>query len=362
MINPFPPLNSILISTPPPLTLSTTTVPNEQGYPISFNPTTSPLQLNHIHPSASNDKSLSPSSPVTISQDLSNLLLKLSQSSLQQNLNQLSPNHLQNSYLNNQQHNSLNNLRKGTHNTQSNSKQNKISKIYKETPHETNNNASPNGVTSRVNILFPRKKTPSGRQTFTKEEDTYLKFLVMKHGATDWNLIASMMGSRTSRQCRERYRNYLAPTVNVSKWSNEEDTLLLSKYNEFGSRWTIIARFFNSRTVVNVKNRCNFLLSQNTKESEKDQTNESKKDKNLKKDLENEPDCSQISKPLLNPIQSPFQTQNKPIQNNQPSLNPETSAPICHKKVLQHFPLIEAALPPTGNFKALEIIGNIRTF
>ena len=110
-------------------------------------------------------------------------------------------------------------------------------------------------------VLFPRKQTPSGRQTFTAEEDTYLKFLVFKYGDFDWNLIASMMGNRTARQCRERYKNYLAPNLNSSKWTSEEDNLLLQKYAEFGSKWTMISQYFNNRTVVNVKNRCNYLIS-----------------------------------------------------------------------------------------------------
>ena len=97
---------------------------------------------------------------------------------------------------------------------------------------------------------------------FTKEEDIYLQFLVSKYGESNWDLIASEMGNRTPRQCRDRFRNYLSPRINVTKWTEEEDKLLIQKHSEFGPHWKRIAVFFNSRTDVNIKNRFNFLMTQ----------------------------------------------------------------------------------------------------
>lgn len=92
------------------------------------------------------------------------------------------------------------------------------------------------------------------RQTFTPEEDARLHLLVMKHGQ-NWKLIASEMPNRSVRQCRERYQNYLAPGVLNGPWSQQEDKLLYEKYQIFGRKWTIIARFFKNRSGANVKNR-----------------------------------------------------------------------------------------------------------
>ena len=112
-------------------------------------------------------------------------------------------------------------------------------------------------------INFPRNKTQSGRHMFTKEEDTYLLYLVSVFGTNQWNVIASLIGSRNARQCRERYKHYLSPHINNSPWTSEEDFILLSKYEQLGPRWAKIASFFNGRTDVAVKNRYTALLREN---------------------------------------------------------------------------------------------------
>jgi hypothetical protein len=45
--------------------------------------------------------------------------------------------------------------------------------------------------------------------------------------------------------------------VNRTRWTTDEDRLLLTKYRELGPRWTVIRQFFNNRSVNNVKNRWN---------------------------------------------------------------------------------------------------------
>ncbi|OHS96096.1 hypothetical protein TRFO_37767 [Tritrichomonas foetus] len=97
---------------------------------------------------------------------------------------------------------------------------------------------------------------PSGiRQMFSPQEDETLKQLVSQYGDKDWKLIARKMPNRSTRQCRERYKNYLAPEIKNGPWTREEDELLRSKYQEFGPRWSTIATFFESRSDVNIKNR-----------------------------------------------------------------------------------------------------------
>lgn len=63
------------------------------------------------------------------------------------------------------------------------------------------------------------------------------------------------------RQCRDRYMNYLAPGFIISEWTKEEDILLAQKYIEFGPHWTIIQRFFPTRTTNAIKNRFKYALS-----------------------------------------------------------------------------------------------------
>jgi hypothetical protein len=93
------------------------------------------------------------------------------------------------------------------------------------------------------------------KRKFTPEEDDRLTQIVTRLGESNWKKIASQMGSRNSRQCRERWKNYLTPCLNKDPWSPEEDALLLQKFSELGSQWSLIAKFFPLRTDVNIKNR-----------------------------------------------------------------------------------------------------------
>ncbi|OHS95623.1 Myb-like DNA-binding domain containing protein [Tritrichomonas foetus] len=110
-------------------------------------------------------------------------------------------------------------------------------------------------------IIVQTKMTPSGRHMFTKDEDTLLKYLVAQHGTNKWSLIASIIGNLTARQCRERYKNYLSPTINSDPWSPEEDLILAQKYMLLGPKWSLISTFFKGRTHVSIKNRFNLLAA-----------------------------------------------------------------------------------------------------
>lgn len=94
---------------------------------------------------------------------------------------------------------------------------------------------------------------------FSQTEDRFLMDLVEEHGTGNWELIASKMPDRCSRQCKERWMNYLRPDLNHSPWTDEEDSLLLKLQAEIGNRWTEISRSFSGRTDAMLKNRFNRL-------------------------------------------------------------------------------------------------------
>lgn len=97
---------------------------------------------------------------------------------------------------------------------------------------------------------------------FTEREDDKLTELVEEYGSQDWDLIASKMKGRNKRQCRERWCNYLSPSLNMNPWSTEEDKLLMEKYRQWGSKWVRISKFFPNRTDTMVKNRFQMLKRQ----------------------------------------------------------------------------------------------------
>lgn len=102
-------------------------------------------------------------------------------------------------------------------------------------------------------LLMPQKT--HSKSKFTATEDQQILELVSKHGDQNWALIASKIKGRSTRQCRERYMNYLCPSVNNTPWTPQEDELLMEKRKELGSHWKAIADFFPNRTDINVKNR-----------------------------------------------------------------------------------------------------------
>jgi hypothetical protein len=99
-------------------------------------------------------------------------------------------------------------------------------------------------------IMQPKEK-------FTSREDALLRMLVLQFGAGNWAVIAQNMSKRSARQCRERWKNYLASGIRKSPWTPKEDQRLLELYTECGPKWQKIAVYFPGRSPNNVKNRCN---------------------------------------------------------------------------------------------------------
>ena len=95
---------------------------------------------------------------------------------------------------------------------------------------------------------------------FTSAEDKMLRKLVSSYGTDNWKKIASMMEERNSRQCRERWLNYLSPKLNKSKWTEYEDEFLIEMIERHGKHWVKIADFFPGRTDQMLKNRYSKLM------------------------------------------------------------------------------------------------------
>jgi hypothetical protein len=106
-------------------------------------------------------------------------------------------------------------------------------------------------------------KQCASRHKFLPAEDELLRTLVERYGETNWNLISKFMRRRNARQCRERYRNYLSPIFRNVPWTADEERLLIEKVKEHGQKWSVIARSFEARSDVNVKNHWAAMSSRN---------------------------------------------------------------------------------------------------
>jgi hypothetical protein len=117
----------------------------------------------------------------------------------------------------------------------------------------------------QVNALFK----PHPRLRFNPSEDVLLMKMVAGLGTGDWHSVARRVPGRNARQCKERWENYLSPSVRNAPWTPEEEELLLQKHSEFGPMWRKIASFFRARTDINVRSRWHLIQRRIRREERK---------------------------------------------------------------------------------------------
>ena len=123
------------------------------------------------------------------------------------------------------------------------------------------------------------KSRKSLRQKFSADEDKRKVELVSVYGNHSWKKIATLMEGRNTRQCRERYINYLSPNLINGPWTSQEDRFLIDKVKQFGQSWSKIVKYFPTRSDVNIKNRYALLVSKGKAPRFKSETHRTKSKK-----------------------------------------------------------------------------------
>jgi hypothetical protein len=93
------------------------------------------------------------------------------------------------------------------------------------------------------------------KRFFSPEDDAILRELKTNSPELPWAEISERMTGFTPRQLRERWCNYVSPTLKTSQWTESEDEILTRLYDEIGPRWGLIASHMGNRSVPDIKNR-----------------------------------------------------------------------------------------------------------
>jgi hypothetical protein len=99
------------------------------------------------------------------------------------------------------------------------------------------------------------KKIQTSKTYFTADDDIKLLSIINENGKDDWNLVSRIMENKSKRQCKDRWRNYLDPSLNKATFTDDENDLIRKKVAELGFRWKCISKFFHNRTDAMIRNQ-----------------------------------------------------------------------------------------------------------
>ena len=99
---------------------------------------------------------------------------------------------------------------------------------------------------------------------WAEQEDYVILLAVQKYGTINWNKIASLLHFKTPSQCRQRFKEYLNPTIKTSIWSEEETNMLLKLTKRFPNQWRTISGCLEGRTAQQCKEKFENVLCEKT--------------------------------------------------------------------------------------------------
>ena len=113
--------------------------------------------------------------------------------------------------------------------------------------------SSPPTLIKLPNFCFTQNQCRN-RNNWTGEEDDLLSKLAQKY-KNNWKKVAKRMPNKSITSIQKRWTNRHNPTIKKAKWTEEEDSLILSLYEKLGGNWKKISKSLTGRPPDAVKNR-----------------------------------------------------------------------------------------------------------
>jgi hypothetical protein len=128
------------------------------------------------------------------------------------------------------------------------------------------------GVPGRTGVQcyqrWQRLKPGMIKGNFTQDEDRMLLTMAGVHAPNkNWQEIALRLPGRTGKQCRDRWCNVLDPSLKRSKWTEEEDGVVLEAFQRLGNSWAAIQQLLPGRTQLQVRDRLRTLVGKSANQS-----------------------------------------------------------------------------------------------
>jgi hypothetical protein len=86
-------------------------------------------------------------------------------------------------------------------------------------------------------------------------EDDMLRAAVTHLGSKKWTDVARFVTTRTAKQCRERWFNWLCREIRHEPFAPWEDDVIVAKQKEIGNRWSLVAKLLPGRSTNAIKSR-----------------------------------------------------------------------------------------------------------
>lgn len=170
--------------------------------------------------------------------------------------------------------------------------------------------------------------------SWTRQEDEIIINYVKEHGPKDWRNLRTVLPGRIGKQCRERWRNHLDPSLNHSPWTAEEDQKIIELHKQYGNHWVQISKMMVNRSDNSIKNRWNSTLKKQVLR-EKGSATENEEEFGFVKPLENEIESPVVESPMSTPKIMNLYNMNFPspfgIGKNQ-MVSPFTKIVSCNKQ------------------------------